>query len=92
MGMTLAPLVTTVLARVAPEHAGAAAGVLSAAQQVGNAVGVAVLGIVFYGATDVGSGSQLAFSRAFAASALCLVATELTLAATVQLIPRNLHR
>jgi predicted MFS family arabinose efflux permease len=54
MGMVLAPLAVTVLARVTPQHAGSAAGVLSTVQQVGNALGVALLGIVFYGALGGG--------------------------------------
>jgi predicted MFS family arabinose efflux permease len=43
-----------VLAKVSPEHAGAAAGVLATAQQVGNAIGVAVIGVVFFGAVSHG--------------------------------------
>jgi EmrB/QacA subfamily drug resistance transporter len=59
MGMVMGPSTQLVLAKVSPEHAGAAAGVLAAAQQVGNAIGVAVIGVVFFGA--VGHGVTDAF-------------------------------
>jgi EmrB/QacA subfamily drug resistance transporter len=54
MGMVMGPSTQMVLAKVSPEHAGAAAGVLATAQQVGNAIGVAVIGVVFFGALHVG--------------------------------------
>ena len=46
--MVMGPLLTSVLAVIRPESAGAATGVLATAQQVGNALGVAVIGIVYY--------------------------------------------
>jgi EmrB/QacA subfamily drug resistance transporter len=49
IGAVLVPLSSTVLAGVDPQHAGSAAGVLSTAQQVGGALGVAVIGMVFFG-------------------------------------------
>lgn len=49
LGMVMAPLVSTVLAGLPPQHAGVASGVLSMVQQAGNALGVALIGIVFYG-------------------------------------------
>ncbi|MCP9981947.1 MFS transporter [Actinomadura madurae] len=48
MGLVLAPLSALVLSGVTDRHAASAAGVLSTAQQVGNALGVALVGIVFY--------------------------------------------
>jgi EmrB/QacA subfamily drug resistance transporter len=83
MGMVLAPLAVTVLARVRPQHAGPAAGVLSTVQQVGNALGVALLGIVFYGALGGGVG------HAFRGCLIFLIAVELVLAALVQLLPKE---
>ena len=50
MGLVIAPMPAIVLARVKPDHAAAASGVLSTAQQAGGAIGVAVIGAVFYGA------------------------------------------
>ncbi|WP_261560811.1 MFS transporter, partial [Frankia tisae] len=50
IGLVLVPLSSTVLAGIDPHHAGAAAGALSMAQQIGGALGVAVIGVVFFGA------------------------------------------
>jgi EmrB/QacA subfamily drug resistance transporter len=49
LGSVVAPLVDVVLAGIRGQDAGAASGVLSTVQQVGGAVGVAVLGVVFFG-------------------------------------------
>lgn len=51
IGVVMAPLVSLVLAGITPAHAGAASGVLAAGQQLGNALGVALLGIVYFGIT-----------------------------------------
>jgi len=53
IGAVLVPLSSTVLAGVDARLAGAAAGVLSTAQQVGGAVGVAVIGVAFFAAGTV---------------------------------------
>ena len=45
----VAPLVNVVLAGIRGQDAGAASGVLSTVQQVGGAVGVALIGVVFFG-------------------------------------------
>ena len=50
LGMVMAPLAGTVLAGLPAEHAGVAAGVMSTMQQVGNALGVALIGILYFGA------------------------------------------
>jgi MFS family permease len=81
MGMVLAPLTSTVLTRVTPQNAGSAAGVLSTVQQVGNALGVALIGIVFY--------SVHGYVHGFEISLLTLAVLELTLAAMIQFLPRT---
>ena len=48
IGAVLVPLSATVLAGVDPMQAGSAAGVLTTAQQVGGAVGVALTGVLFF--------------------------------------------
>jgi EmrB/QacA subfamily drug resistance transporter len=48
-GLCITPLTTTVLSAAGPSTAGSVSGALSTAQQVGNAIGVAVTGVVFYG-------------------------------------------
>ncbi|MFG2041181.1 MFS transporter [Dactylosporangium sp. NPDC048998] len=81
MGMALAPLTTLALSGVAPEHTGAASGVLATVNQTGNAVGVALIGIVFYHATTITTGFQ--------ASLVALIVLELLLTLLIQLVPRR---
>ncbi len=50
--LLVVPLVNVVLAAVPAEDAGGASGVFSTAQQLGGALGVAVLGTVFFAASD----------------------------------------
>jgi MFS family permease len=83
MGMVVAPLSATVLAGVTPQHAASAAGVLSTAQEAGGALGIAVVGVVFF--SVVGSGG---FGSAFHASLLVLIAAFAVVAGLVQLLPR----
>ncbi|MGI8553688.1 MAG: MFS transporter, partial [Dehalococcoidia bacterium] len=87
MGMVMAPLISTVLACISPRHAGAASGVLAAMQQVGNAVGVAIIGVVFYGA--LGSGRRGAFADAFGAGLIYLIALAIAVALLLRLLPRR---
>jgi EmrB/QacA subfamily drug resistance transporter len=82
MGLVLTPLTSTVLATLAPERAGAASGVLSTMQQVGNALGVAITGVIFYGATKHG------LPHAFELSLAELAAVSAAVAACSRLLPR----
>lgn len=50
MGLVVAPLFDFILTGVDGRDAGSASGVLNAVQQVGNAVGVAIIGVIFFGA------------------------------------------
>jgi EmrB/QacA subfamily drug resistance transporter len=83
MGLLTAPLVSTVLAGMQARDAGAATGVLSTAQQVGNTIGVAVIGAVFYGAL----GPAADFSHAFLTATLAILGVAVGVAALVQLLP-----
>lgn len=49
LGGVIAPLLTLILAGVPPRDAGSASGVLTTFQQLGGAIGVAVVGVVFFG-------------------------------------------
>jgi EmrB/QacA subfamily drug resistance transporter len=49
MGLLMAPFFDTVLAGVEPHETGSASGTLTAVQQFGSALGVAVLGTIFFG-------------------------------------------
>jgi EmrB/QacA subfamily drug resistance transporter len=84
IGLVLVPLSATVLAGVDPQHAGAAAGVLATAQQVGGAVGVALVGVVFY--RSLGAG---AFGHAMTVALILLAGLTVATAALVQLLPRR---
>lgn len=83
MGLLTAPLVATVVGAMEERHAGAASGVLSTAQQVGNTIGVAAIGAVFYGAI----GPEADFAGAFEQALLAVAAVSLAVAALVQLLP-----
>jgi EmrB/QacA subfamily drug resistance transporter len=77
-GLCITPLTTTVLSHADARTAGSITGALSTAQQVGNAIGVAVSGVVFFGLLSRG------FPAAFGASmaqmgGLLLVVAALTL-------------
>jgi EmrB/QacA subfamily drug resistance transporter len=86
MGLAIAPLAGTVLSRVRPEHAGAASGVLATTQQVGNALGVAVLGVVFFHAAGQRSG-EAAVPHAFAACLPYLMGVAVAVIGLTQLLP-----
>ena len=62
MGIALTALIDAAMGDVEPAYAGAVSGVLSTAQQVGNALGVAVVGMVFFGAVDGGYAHALEWS------------------------------
>jgi EmrB/QacA subfamily drug resistance transporter len=60
-GLCITPLTTTVLSHADASRAGSVSGALSTAQQVGNAIGVAVTGVVFYGLLGHGDGYGAAY-------------------------------
>ncbi len=62
MGIALTALIDAAMGTVEPAYAGAVSGVLSTAQQVGNALGVAVIGMVFFGAVGDGYAHALEWS------------------------------
>jgi EmrB/QacA subfamily drug resistance transporter len=87
MGLVMAPLTPTVLAGVAPSHAAAAAGVLSTAQESGNALGVAIVGAVFFNA--LATGAQSGFAGALNAGIEVLIGFMVAVAILVQLLPKS---
>jgi EmrB/QacA subfamily drug resistance transporter len=88
MGLLTAPLIATVLADLTPDHAGAASGVLSTAQQVGNALGIALVGALFYGAlgTTPAPGDV---AHAFELALVAVAAVSLAVALLVQALPEK---
>jgi hypothetical protein len=86
MGLTIAPFFDIVLAGVTDEETGSAAGSLTAVQQLGNALGVAALGTVFFtvlnqsGSETVASYTKALTYAVIFAVVLVLVAATATLA------------
>jgi EmrB/QacA subfamily drug resistance transporter len=84
IGLVLVPLTAIVLAKLEVSHAGAASGVLSTALQVGGALGIAVVGVVFFGALPGGG-----FAHAFTVSLLVLAVPAVATAALTGLLSRS---
>jgi EmrB/QacA subfamily drug resistance transporter len=74
MGICLSSLVATVMSGAEPAQAASVSGALSMVQQLGNALGVALIGLVFYGA--IGRGVDVAFTESLG----CLAGATLVLA------------
>jgi EmrB/QacA subfamily drug resistance transporter len=82
MGTAIPPLINLVLRAVPPTDAGAASGMLVTSQQIGNALGVALVGTIFFG--ELGSAtSAAAHGDAFSVSLAVQAAFALTAAALV---------
>ncbi|MFY1634226.1 MFS transporter [Solwaraspora sp. WMMB335] len=88
MGLVLAPLTNTVLANLDPEYAGAASGVLATSQQVGGAVGVAIVGVIFYNRLG-GSSDPGGYPPAFLAGLVWLLGFTILIGMLVQFLPRH---
>jgi MFS family permease len=87
-GLGLGPLVGTVIAGLAPKEAGAGAGVVTSTLQVGNALGVAIIGLLFFallGAAEPGA----AYADAFAMTLPACVVFLLIAAILVRRLPRT---
>jgi MFS family permease len=54
IGLCFTPLTSTVLANVDPARAGSASGAMSTTQQIGYALGVAITGVIYFGAASDG--------------------------------------
>ena len=72
-GFFIAPVTSVVLAGITAKDSGAASGALATVQQVGAALGIAVVGVIFFGLLGVNAGSS-------SASAVPRLSHELTLA------------
>jgi EmrB/QacA subfamily drug resistance transporter len=86
MGLCITPLTSTVLAHVDPQRAGAVTGMLSTMQQVGNSIGVAVTGVIFFGQLPAG------YARAFELSLAELSCLLLAVAVLAAVRPRRSRR
>jgi len=83
MGLAMAPFFELILAGVDPQETGSASGTLTSVQQFGGALGVAVLGTVFFAVVN-GSG----YLPAIETSIWVVVALELAAAGLIFFLPR----
>ena len=89
-GLLITPLLNTVLARITPETTGMASGALSTAQQVGAALGVAVLGAVFFNLFPASAhGNAPAAGYAFAMTSIGTFVISTIAAVLIFLLPKT---
>jgi len=74
MGIALTSLIGAAMTDVEPSAVGAVSGVLSTVQQVGNALGVAIVGMVFFGSVEDGYDVALEHSLLVLAATTAAVA------------------
>ncbi|MGV9722175.1 MFS transporter [Nocardia beijingensis] len=89
-GLVITPALNTVLSRVKPESAGVASGALSTAQQCGGALGVAVIGAVYFSSfhpTEVGR--VAAAGHAFAVASFATFVIAVIAGIVVFLLPKQ---
>ena len=92
-GMVIAPNQDFVLARVPTQDAGTASGILSTAQRLGSAIGIAVIGTVLFGTLHVRPGPNAvasAFSHSSQLALLANVAFVLVALLLVIALPRQI--
>ncbi|MEU1310277.1 MFS transporter [Streptomyces cinnamoneus] len=65
MGLIVAPLTETVIAKVPREHSGSASGLINTTQQLGNAVGLGLVSVAFFDALDEKAVAQGRAGQAF---------------------------
>lgn len=87
-GLGMTPLIGTVIAGLAPKEAGAASGVVTTTLQVGNALGVAIGGLVFFAILGHGH-PGVAYARAFARTIPISAAFLIAAAILVHRIPKG---
>jgi predicted MFS family arabinose efflux permease len=91
-GMIGAPLMNVVLSDIPSQDAGAASGVLTTAVQLSNAIGVAVIGVIFSGVLgptppgQIARLSALPYGRAFVVSVSALVVMAIATLLSVSLL------
>ena len=86
MGLLLVPLTTTILSSVETKYAGGASGAVTTVQNVGGALGVAITGVIFFGALHGG------YAHALELSLIELGALLLGVALLTRLLPASSNR
>jgi EmrB/QacA subfamily drug resistance transporter len=90
MGMAIVPLTSNVLTRISPALVGSASAVIATTQQVGGALGIALIGIVFYDHVELARPAS--YAHGFGLGLGFLVVLELLLVAlTARTAPAAPH-
>ncbi|QEU80194.1 MFS transporter [Streptomyces subrutilus] len=89
MGLIVAPLTDTVLSEVPPEHAGSASGLINTTGQMGNALGLGLTSVVFFGLIDDDTVFGSPYVEAFRGALWWVVAVLLVIFAVMFMLPRK---
>jgi hypothetical protein len=90
LGLLVVPLIDIALATVSPDDAGAASGAYSTLQQSGAAVGVAVVGVVFFDVVGI-TFTQARLQDAIVAASWVPIIGYLVCAAATLLLPSRVQ-
>ncbi|MFF4775741.1 MFS transporter [Microtetraspora fusca] len=92
-GLLITPSLNAVLSRIDPDDVGLASGVLSTSQQVGGALGVAIIGLVFFSSfRPAAEGKVGAAAHALAMSSIFTLITAIVATLLVYLLPAGRAR
>ncbi|MFD3695707.1 MFS transporter [Streptomyces sp. NPDC058646] len=89
MGLIVAPLTDTVLSEVPREHAGSASGLINTTGQMGNALGLGLTSVVFFGLIDNESVPGAHYVEAFRGALWWVVAVLVVIFAVMFMLPRR---
>lgn len=89
MGLIVAPLNDTILSQVPREHAGSASGLINTTGQTGNALGLALTSVVFFGSIDDDRVLGAPYVDAFHGALWWVVAVLVVIFAVMFVLPRK---
>lgn len=89
MGLIVAPLNDTVLSEVPRQHAGSASGLINTTGQMGNALGLALTSVVFFGLIDDDMVFGPPYVEAFRGALWWVVAVLVVIFAVMFVLPRR---
>ncbi|MEU9179725.1 MFS transporter [Streptomyces sp. NPDC048550] len=89
MGLIVAPLNDTVLSEVPREHAGSASGLINTTGQMGNALGLGLTSVVFFGLMDDDRVFGPPYVEAFHGALWWIVAVMIVIFAVMFVLPRK---
>ncbi|MFE2528609.1 MFS transporter [Streptomyces sp. NPDC059382] len=89
MGLIVAPLTDTVLSQVPREHAGSASGLINTTGQMGNALGLGLTSVVFFGLIDDDRVLGAPYVEAFRGALWWVAAVLVLIFAVMFMLPRK---